>query len=821
MYTIKVDGQEVYSPALSDDPVQILSPRLQLEVNTAGALSFIIPPGHAVYHTISKLKSIVTMEWDGVEIFRGRVLEEKVDFYNQKEVYCEGALAFLLDSVQRPFTFSGTAKEYCTQAIATHNSQVEAEKQFTMGDFSALTDETKLELESDGYSDTLSAIQAVLEEHEGFLRTRYANGVNYLDYVTSAGTNDGQAIEFGVNLIDLDNHTAAEEICTVMLPIGGMLEDGTTVTIASVNNDSDVIEDPKGILRYGRIVKTFVFDDETDPSKLKSKAQAKMDEMALARTLTLNAVDMHLIDSKQGIILPGVPVLIRAFPQGLDIEEMCTAVDLDPENPEKTVYTFGEPAKTQSGTSALIANQVRTHTNSIQKLYKHYTETDYTVKLHTGLLNSHDEYISQAFIELNGINATIELKADKTEVTELGKRLSSAEIAIDGANARIEQKADQSTVTDLGERLSEAEILIDGVAGDLLLKASVEEVNDLGERLSAAESSIRVNAEGIESKVSKNGIISAINQTAESVRISASKIELDGDTIVGLLEGAHIETYSINASEIDCNLLFMGGDTVGKMEITMGDVASGTFLGTTDDLDLSHSHAVTVNDDGTITLGEVSSTGGSFKIADTAYYKNGVSAAKESVTLSAPNGWQNGRYVVEASNGKTLAVDLPKFTVSGGEIFNTQHKTTVYFFTDGVTGSLASKEVNATPVYNTGRNSVSLEKAWANGILTVTASNGKTKTAKLAKGTVTWDGGVASVPVLDESAPTGYTITVDASDRYNAGWNACRDEATSWKVLVNYYTAGETLYDADGNEATGPWYKGTEAYRYALPPAKT
>lgn len=438
MYTIKVDGQEVYSPALSDNPVQILAPRLQLEVNTAGALSFIIPPGHAVYHSISKLKSIVTMEWDGVEIFRGRVLEEKVDLYNQKEVYCEGALAFLLDSVQRPFTFSGTAKEYCTQAIATHNSQVEKEKQFTMGDFSALKDETKLELESDGYSDTLSAIQAVLEEHEGFLRTRYANGVNYLDYVTSAGTNDGQAIEFGVNLIDLDNHTAAEEICTVMLPIGGMLEDGTTVTIASVNNDSDVIEDPKGILRYGRIVKTYVFDDETDPNKLKSKAQAKMDEMALARTLTLNAVDMHLIDSKQGIILPGVPVLIRAFPQGLDFEEMCTAVDLDPENPEKSVYTFGEPAKTQSGTSALIANQIRTHTNTIQKLYKHYKETDYTVKIHTGLLDSHDEYISQAFIQLDGINATLDLVVQKDELISSinmspeSIKISSSLIDLDG-----------------------------------------------------------------------------------------------------------------------------------------------------------------------------------------------------------------------------------------------------------------------------------------------------------------------------------------------------------------------------------------------------
>jgi hypothetical protein len=39
-------------------------------------------------------------------------------------------------------------------------------------------------------------------------------------------------------------------------------------------------------------------------------------------------------------------------------------------------------------------------------------------------------------------------------------------------------------------------------------------------------------------------------------------------------------------------------------------------------------------------------------------------------------------------------------------------------------------------------------------------------------------------------------------------------------VLVNYYQAGENLYDQDGYLATGPWYKGTEAYRYTLPGAK-
>lgn len=63
-------------------------------------------------------------------------------------------------------------------------------------------------------------------------------------------------------------------------------------------------------------------------------------------------------------------------------------------------------------------------------------------------------------------------------------------------------------------------------------------------------------------------------------------------------------------------------------------------------------------------------------------------------------------------------------------------------------------------------------------------------------------------------------IEVSAAEIYNAGWNECRAAAVNWRVLVNYYSAGETLYDRDGNVATGPWYKGTEAFRYELPAAK-
>jgi hypothetical protein len=448
MYTIKVDGQEIYSPALFDAPEQqLLSISLQLEIDTAGSLSFTIPPTHTAHGSIHKLKSIVTMEWDGKEIFRGRVLEEKADAYNQIEVYCEGDLSYLLDSVQRPFTFESiTARAYIEQAIENHNAQVEEYKRFTLGDFSALTDDAEIPLESDGYTDTLSAIRAVLEPHEGYLFTRYENGTRYLDFVT-AYAEEGQTIEFGVNLVDLDNQTAAGELCTVLLPIGAMLDDGTTVTIESVNNGKDTIENAEAIAQYGRIVKTYAFDDVQDPAELLEKAREKLDSMAFVETLILQAVDMHLLDEEKGIILPGRRVLIHTTPHGFDNQrKVCTAVDLDPENPEKATYTFGKPEKTQSSAAALIASQVEKHTKTVQKLYKHYTETDYTVKIHTGLLESHDKYLSEAKIEMDGINARLDLTVKKDDLIS-AINMSEEEIKISSDLIDLEGETVASALT--------------------------------------------------------------------------------------------------------------------------------------------------------------------------------------------------------------------------------------------------------------------------------------------------------------------------------------------------------------------------------------
>lgn len=116
--------------------------------------------------------------------------------------------------------------------------------------------------------------------------------------------------------------------------------------------------------------------------------------------------------------------------------------------------------------------------------------------------------------------------------------LSDARLEIDRAHARILLLASQEDLNDVKQRMSRAGIVVDGALAEVRLLAEKSELNDLGDRVTTAEASIAVNAEGISLKVGRGEVISAINQTAESIRISAARIDLSGYVTASQLSAA-------------------------------------------------------------------------------------------------------------------------------------------------------------------------------------------------------------------------------------------------------------------------------------------
>lgn len=154
------------------------------------------------------------------------------------------------------------------------------------------------------------------------------------------------------------------------------------------------------------------------------------------------------------------------------------------------------------------------------------------ISLWANRTEQNEQLISQARIDIDGANARIDLQASRVEKAE--GRISSAEIAIDGANAKI--TAEAKRIDEANGKISQAMIDIDGANAAIKLKASQTEVDKLTGRVSTAESELKVQAGEISTKVSKDGIISSINQTAEEIRIQASKINLSGYVTASQLE---------------------------------------------------------------------------------------------------------------------------------------------------------------------------------------------------------------------------------------------------------------------------------------------
>ena len=348
MYTIYSDGKLVYAPHLSDAGCGVFTPQLTVELNKAGSLAFVMPPDNVMYDSINKLSSIITVKQDDNELFRGRVLNDEKDFYNQKKNYCEGELAFLIDSIQRPYTYTGTVANLFKKFISNHNSRVEDTKKFTVGTISVTNSDTEITVKGEDYCTTMDAItDKLLEVYGGYLVTRGSGNTRYIDWVETSGDNSSQSIEFGYNLLDVTEYISGEDLFTVLVPIGKRQTNDNGdftgyVNISSVNDGKDYIENATAVSLFGRIETSESWSEVEDPSELKTLGEAYLSKcIELAVTLTVKAIDLNLLDVNYERIRLGDWVRVVSPPHNLDKWFQCTKIVYDLIDPEKTEYVFG------------------------------------------------------------------------------------------------------------------------------------------------------------------------------------------------------------------------------------------------------------------------------------------------------------------------------------------------------------------------------------------------------------------------------------------------------------------------------------------------
>ena len=684
MFQVLLNGEIIYQPL--DDELTIFNPKLTLEMGKAGCLEFDIPQTNTHYGELTQLSAMINVNMDTEEVFRGRVLSNERQFNNLRHIYCEGDLAFLVDSVQKTEKYTGKTRALFNKFIAAHNARVEDYKKFAVGEVTIDDRPIKLEGHVEDmntgnidykqiainsivgeWNDTLSEIQTCLIDYcGGYLRTRYQNGVRYIDYVKDYGGTSDQDITLGTNMLDLTEEITAEDLFTVLIPLGD-----DNLTIASVNRGSDELVDTAAVAKYGRIVRTHVFNNVNEPATLLENAQRYLaTNVNVPRTVTITAIDLHFLNKSEGAIHLGDKVRIRSEAHDLDEDLMCTKIEYDLANPVNNKYTFGNPK--QSLTERYKEDQRKqndAYGNSASGGHGGGGRGGGAAEAAAEAAEAVAEEVLKEEEEQNRkfYETYIDLDAEDDGKITLGAMLrygrtyknvllNDVGIDLDASTGNVNLHSLKNMTDKNYEKIGQQEARIDVLQHNtsvslMSLTNRIEEVNgietshytEIKQTSSQLASSINLTAgllqdETDRAKASEASIDLRVSNNASTITLKADQISLDAAvTRISNLEAdaADINKLSSKIAQIN-NLSILNAYVSGSLSVG-GNTSSGSFSLTdgTAVLGQNHVHNV-VASGGVVTIGTATtSTGGnSFNIADTQFYKDGVSAAKKSVRVN-------------------------------------------------------------------------------------------------------------------------------------------------------------------------------------------
>lgn len=489
MYRVYCDGLPIYNDKL--EGLKIFSPSLDLELNKTGSFSFTLYPDHPYYGSIQKLKSIITVYQEDYLLFRGRVLDDEIGFYNERKVTCEGELAFLLDSIKRPYDFTGGVAEYLALLLDSHNAQVDETKRFTLGNVTVTDPNDYIVRANIDHVDTWKEMNdKLLALLGGFLSIRHADGVAYLDYLADFALLSPQKIEFGKNLLDQKRIIKGADVATVVIPLGAKLKDAEgkdtdkRLTIESVNGGADFIEDAAAISQYGTIVKTVIFDDVTIAENLKAKGQAYLSNLVkLPESIELTAADLATVSTAFSSFHLGTYVDVVSKPHGLNQKFLVRKLSIHLLDPAANKLTLGGVFEGLAASLKGLTDTQGKIINEISESVRKASEAVYNVEqnLESSIRQS-EENIKATVAEsyylkdetdalVSSVSTTIEQTKESVEI-QFTQFNADLEAVANGADAEFEEIRKYI-------RFVDGSILLGQVGNELELKISNDRISFL------------------------------------------------------------------------------------------------------------------------------------------------------------------------------------------------------------------------------------------------------------------------------------------------------------------------------------------------------
>lgn len=444
MYLIKIydgandtQGTIIHTPYANGD--KLTSGNIKLVGDGVDSFEFSINPSNPAWNNIRPLVTLITIVdvSNGKVLFDGRILKPTQTMtangqFNIKYT-AESKLAYLHDSTQRHGEYNNmTVRDFLIEIIAQHNRQVEPHKRFEVGEVTVTTNTDNI-YRFLGYEKTWNAIQdKLISRLGGHIRLREGK---YIDYFESVGELRNTPIRLRVNLKDMQKEIDPTEIITRLVPLGARNEteggNGISeprVTIESVNNGKDYIDDQLLINEFGIIEGNMTWDDVNMPSTLLLRGNQFFQAQRAARvSYDISAPNMHLIDTtfEEFEVDDYYPIDNPVF--AIDEPIQVIGKDVDINNPQMSKLQIGDKYRTLSEYQAQANKQMMT----IERLEARVDNLGaQNARVNQQLTNARDELdtIQQNLLDVNLDDLPQELQTISQQILALQTTLDNLDI---------------------------------------------------------------------------------------------------------------------------------------------------------------------------------------------------------------------------------------------------------------------------------------------------------------------------------------------------------------------------------------------------------
>ena len=440
--TIKNENEEVIINSISTDieSPRLISGSINHGINTIDNFTFKIATNNIGYNKLNALTTLVevlNIKNNNLE-FKGRVLlpVESMDSNGifLKNVTCESELGYLMDSSTVYGEYHNiSVRDFLKVIIDNHNSQVDEEKKFEIGNVTVVDNNDSL-YRYLGYVKTFEAIKdKLIDRLGGELQIRYENGIRYLDYLESIGEIKSTEIRLAKNLQSIELEKDPTSIISRLLPLGNKLEDSEErLTIESVNNGNKYIDDIEAIEEFGVIVDSVTWDDVTQVSNLLKKGQEYLkDNNRIKKKYKVTALDLSTI----GLDFDSFEVgnSYRVINPLMNINENLRIIEktIDIYNPQSSTLGIGdklEDIKDYQLNNIATAKEVKTVKETVQTTVSALNSVSVELNNTVEILNNTNE-------NMGNLNEVVKANVDATNA--IANTLISINNKLDKLTRRI------------------------------------------------------------------------------------------------------------------------------------------------------------------------------------------------------------------------------------------------------------------------------------------------------------------------------------------------------------------------------------------------